>query len=148
MQSFLNRCFHKEEINGAGTCPTYFFRWTLFSCPWFKVYLHHFIGEDWSQDPHDHPKNFISIGLKGWYYEHIYNQGAFVKTERFVAPWFRWFPAAHAHRIQAKNCWTLCLVGRAKREWGFFYRQHPDATPFWILWNSYVKLHGKERKSC
>lgn len=149
MKKFLDKFFPKEEINGAGTCPTSLFRWTLFSCRWGKLYLHHFIDQDWTEDPHNHPKNFISIGLRGWYYEHVYDeQGVYVASIRYIAPWIRRFPASHTHRIQTKNCWTLCLVGRIKQDWGFFYRAKPDSTPRWVRWDHYVKEFGKERKAC
>ncbi len=38
--------FECEEINGHGRCPTYLYRWILFVCRWFGVYLHHFVGDD------------------------------------------------------------------------------------------------------
>lgn len=63
--SLLNRFFGREEINGGNRCPAYLYRWTLFACRWFGVYVHRFVGDDWSLDLHDHPKRFISIGLRG-----------------------------------------------------------------------------------
>ncbi len=69
---FLAWLFAYEEVNGRGRCPTYLFRWCLLSLSGRKAYLHHFVGNDWSNDLHDHPRRFISIGLWGGY------------TERFV----------------------------------------------------------------
>lgn len=70
MKKLLDRLFQLEEINGADRCPTYLYRWTLAKVKkWgWGVYLHHFVGDDWSLDLHDHPKRFISIGLKGQYF--------------------------------------------------------------------------------
>lgn len=66
----LDRILRLEEINGAGTCPTYLYRWTLLRLKnGIGVYLHHFVGNDWSRDLHDHPKRFISVGLWGGYTE-------------------------------------------------------------------------------
>jgi hypothetical protein len=63
---WLDRVFGKaEEINGGERCPTYLFRWTICRIGWLKVYLHHFVADDWSFDLHDHPKRFVSIGLRG-----------------------------------------------------------------------------------
>ena len=129
-----------EEINGAERCPTYLYRWTVMSTRWLKVYLHHFTGDDWSLDLHDHPKRFISVGLWGWYVEET--PGHFYNRQRvYSAPWIRTFPAEHRHRISvpSKNCWTLAIVGRASREWGFW-----DGDRF-MNWRSYVYGADAER---
>jgi hypothetical protein len=65
----VDRLLHMEEINGGGVCPTYLYRWVLLRLKTFQVYLHHFVGDDWSTDLHDHPKRFISLGLWGSYIE-------------------------------------------------------------------------------
>lgn len=133
----LNRIFGPaEEINGRLRCPTYLYRWTVLS--WrghFAVYLHHFVGDDWSLDLHDHPKRFISIGLWGWYLEETpsaYLDVSFVKKYR--APWIRTFPATHIHRltVPSKNCWTLVIVLKPVREWGFWHQG------LFMPWRSYV----------
>lgn len=119
----LARC-PAEEINGARRCPTYLFRWQLAAAEilgWeVKVYLHKFVGDDWSLDLHDHPKRFISIGLAGEYVEHT-TAGRRV----FRAPWFRTFPAEHRHRLSGPTpeipCWTLAIVGKPSRDWGFWH---------------------------
>jgi hypothetical protein len=60
----FDRIFKIEEINGSNRCPTYLYRWTLLKL-WAGrgVYLHHFIGDDWSLDLHDHPKRLGLIYL-------------------------------------------------------------------------------------
>jgi hypothetical protein len=126
-----------EEINGGSRCPTYLYRWTIFQ--WkghFSVYLHHFVGDDWSRDLHDHPKRFISIGLWGWYIEETPAlKGPFVKWRKYRAPWLRSFPATHIHRLRcpSKNCWTLVAVLKPVREWGFWHLGR------FIPWKSYVR---------
>ncbi len=137
--------FKYEKIDGAGICPVYLERWTLFKCRWFQIYLHKFSGDDWAIDGHDHPKRFISIGLKGSYDEEIFKDGELVGEKKWIAPWFRSFPADHTHRIKAKatgGAWTLVIVGRANRPWGFWLKGE------WIPWRKYVYEHGEERKSC
>jgi len=130
LQRVIDRLFKMEEINGAERCPTYLFRWTLARIGWLTVYLHHFIGDDWSRDCHNHPKRFISIGLFGSYCEEtpsgkrVYN-----------APWIRSFPATHIHRLAMINgatCWTLVIVLRHVRPWGFWSERG------WIPWRTYV----------
>lgn len=138
--TLLNRWFKCEEINGANRCPTYLYRWLLVRCRWFSVYLHRFVGEDWSQDMHDHPKRFLSIGLVGSYRETT------PKGNRvFRAPWIRSFPAEHVHRIELVDgeCWTLVVVFAASRPWGFWHLGE------WIPWRKYVDSEvADQMKSC
>lgn len=57
---------------------------------------------------------------------------------------FRSFPAEHLHRVRASpcgNCWTLVIVLRKSRPWGFVQ----DGR--WIPFKQYV-FGGKSRKSC
>lgn len=148
LKSILNRLCKIEHINGDGLCSTYLYRWTLLSTRNSRVYLHHFVGSDWAMDPHDHPKNFISIGLAGEYTELDFN--ADLERPRAIvwrAPWIRRFPATHRHRLVLKpgaSVWTICIVGRRIREWGFWYQ-----FAHWVPWNEYVwGGAGAERKDC
>lgn len=132
-----------EEINGRHRCPTYLYRWTLFK--WrghFSAYLHHFVGDDWSLDLHDHPKRFISIGLWGWYLEEtpspvknpLVDPDRLRLVKKYHAPWIRTFGATHIHRLSvpSKSCWTLVIVLKPVREWGFWHLGR------FIPWRSYV----------
>ena len=156
--SKLKRVFDRlfgeaEEINGGHRCPTYLYRWTLLQRRGkFAVYLHHFVGDDWSRDLHDHPKRFISIGLWGWYLEETPAFG-FGKIEgatnikKYRAPWIRTFPASHIHRltVPSKNCWTLVIVLKPVREWGFWHLGR------FVPWRRYVDNEGgiaDKMKSC
>jgi hypothetical protein len=134
-----------EEINGGRRCPTYLYRWELARFPGKRaIYLHNFVGDDWSRDLHDHPKRFISIGLKGRYIEETPN------GERlYRAPWIRTFPATHIHRlrlIDKQPCWTVVIVLKTVREWGFWHNRR------WIEWKKYVfgseSKVGDQMKSC
>jgi hypothetical protein len=149
--SFLRRLLDRfcayESMSGNGACPVYLERWTLLELLGCGLYLHHFLGDDWAIDPHDHPRRFISIGLWGWYYEDVYDCVGNIdlgRSRRYRAPWLRSFPAEHLHRVRAAECgnvWTLVLVLRKSRPWGFV--QGAD----WIPFRSYV-FGGKSRKSC
>jgi hypothetical protein len=128
----LNRLFRREEINGHGRCPTYLYRWTLLRLCGYGLYLHRFVGEDWSRDLHDHPKRFVSLMLWGSYVE-----TTAAGDREYTAPFLRSFPASHAHRLRLgrhRECWTLVLVCRASRPWGFWHSGR------WIGWREYV--HG------
>lgn len=179
MRRWLDRIFQREEMDGDGRCATYLVRWTLLK--WWGgrgLYLHHFVGDDWSRDLHDHPKRFISIGLWGTYVEQVANRerlrlaaenggrepniypcgcsrlkvgvglcDQFSDPERFYrAPWVRTFPADHIHRIRlidGRPCWTLVVVLKTVRKWGFWHRGS------WIPWREYVNSETATRmKSC
>lgn len=144
-----NRLFRRFYIDGRGRCPgRYLVRWPLLKFPkWMKsmdgagIYLHKFYGSDWSEDFHDHPKTFISIGLWGSYVDEHYGEGFHygepvkVVRTRYRAPWIRRFGALHTHRlvVESPPVWTLVIVLPAWREWGFW-------TPTgWIPWYRYVK---------
>jgi hypothetical protein len=146
MEKWLSRAFRIEEINGGERCPTYLYRWTIFQPRrprwlWrgFGIYIHKFVGDDWSRDLHDHPKRFISVGLKGHYIEWTpSNRREFGENaSQYQAPWLRTFPASHIHRItlcaDRQPCWTLVIVLRSVREWGFWHGGQ------WIHWKEYVK---------
>lgn len=162
LEAILTRIFRApEEINGGGRCPTYLYRWHLLrvgskaSRLDFTLYLHKFVGEDWSRDLHDHPKRFISIGLKGSYVEHTTwptGWGPFLsgvgdhRQVTYRAPWIRTFPATHVHRLTGptpeRPCWTLVLVLNTVREWGF-WRQGG-----WVKWREYLKRYADGGKAC
>lgn len=132
-------------MSGNGACPIYLERWIILQAFDYAVYLHHFLGDDWAIDPHDHPRRFISIGLKGWYWEDIFTpDGKLAKTIRFQAPWIRSFPAHHLHRVRAQECgdtWTLVIVLKKQRGWGFV------RDGIWVPFRDYV-FGGKSRKAC
>lgn len=158
MAQWFDRVFEREEMDGDGRCPVYLRRWTLAKARWpfeFSIYLHHFVGDDWSLDLHDHPKRFVSIGLKGAYREGTPTPATSrditaimtgVTWRTFRAPWVRTFPAAHIHRIeliQAQPCWTAVIVLKPVRPWGFWHNHE------WIPWRAYVGSDTATRmKSC
>jgi hypothetical protein len=153
IERILSKLFKYEPIDGHGRCPVYMHRWTLFQPRWarwlwrgFGIYVHKFVADDWTRDLHDHPKRFISIGLAGSYLEVTRepvhpgkNPALWVyrsKREKFTAPWLRTFPATHAHRLElidGRPCWTLVIVLRTVREWGFWAGPHR-----WVPWRQYV----------
>ena len=146
-----------ERMNGVGRCPDYLHRWVLIDRKNFKIYLHHFLRPDWSTDLHDHPKRFLSIGLWGSYVERTpsrndtidrdiiggfdpgpgavgWDAGGWQTYRKYRAPWIRTFPASHRHRItQVNNAWTLVVVLKKVRDWGFWPRGK------FVPWRQYVQ---------
>lgn len=134
----------REEINGNNVCLTYLYRWTLLKAgSLFSIYLHKFVGDDWSLDLHDHPKRFWSIGLWGnyteWTLDRNYVGG--MRPRLYCAPWVRTFPATHIHRLTGPTpqtpCWTLVIVGRVVQPWGF-WTADPNGGRTFVPWRKYV----------
>lgn len=143
MHSLLNKVFGQaEEINGHERCSTYLYRWVLAIGRDWKAYLHRFVGDDWSRDLHDHPKRFISVGLWGSYLEETP-----AGQRRYRAPWVRTFPAEHRHRLTTPwgDCWTLVIVLKTQRVWGFWHQGR------FIRWQDYVadgSAEADQQKAC
>lgn len=138
-----------DLIVGGPESP-HFYRWELFKCRWFKIYLHHFVADDNDPILHDHKYVNLSIPLIGGYYE-----------EQFISPVVDWFkrrtalpPTAlierkqggwyfrrptTAHRIELQrrnglivDCWSVFFCGPEVRNWGFW-------TKFgWKPWNDLI----------
>jgi hypothetical protein len=104
----------------------YLIRYSLFSCKFFSLKLHHILSSD-DDCLHDHPWFFISCLLAGSYVEEStkgykgYSRGSIL---------FR--PARWKHRlIINKPVWSLVTTFRKVREWGFWTKKG------FIPWNEY-----------
>lgn len=145
LQRLVNWAFRFEDLSPLQD-RSYLLRWTLLSVPFSngrKIYLHKGLASDWSREPHDHPKTFISIGLKGSYIEERYivlnpntnpEWRSLYKFEEveFVAPWVRAFDTNVIHRLRAVDgqpFWTICLTGEKTTDWGF-YEKDGTRVPF------------------
>ena len=129
LQKLINRLFKFEDLDIFNK-GRYIHRWELARFGrGRRVYLHHYLGSDWTRDPHDHPKWFLSIGLWGGYVE-----PAPAGIRKYRAPWIRLFRATHVHRLRVtrKGCWTLFITESEERDW-YFYRAGNA-----ILWHTYI----------
>lgn len=97
-------------------------RLRIVQTPWFAVYLHRFDGPDPRPTLHDHPWPFASFVLKGSYREHTpVHPGTTVTRERRVRR-LNVKRATDLHYIsviERHPTWTLMIVGRRRREWGY-----------------------------
>lgn len=115
----------------------YLTRWRIIQTPWFGIYLHRMDGPDSRATLHDHPWPFVSFILRGGYDE----------TQSYTRPLGR--PVRHVNVKRATDLhyishlhrtptWTLMLVGRRHRTWGYVDRDggwtafnyHPHAEEF------------------
>lgn len=139
---FLSRLPRTDIGDGRG--DIFFTRYDLFKCRWFSVYLHRFYRSDTDRCFHDHPWPYITIILRGGYWEEIpagwYNAEIPGLAEGGPVAWRPsgrmriWrppgyigrHPANWAHRIVLDSSrprpWSLVFVGRKRRAWGFWTR--------------------------
>lgn len=97
---------------------------------WFGLYLHNFMRSDDDRALHDHQYDNVSILVRGRYVE-VTATGR--HERRPFRPVFR--RAEVAHRIELIDggpVWSLFLMGRRRREWGF----HCPAG--WRHWTKFV----------
>jgi hypothetical protein len=99
----------------------YLRRYRLVETPWFGIFLHKILLADGDRDLHDHPWHFATVIVRGGYCEEV--EAAAGRLQR------RW-RAGSVHGVRATDChsirsllrvptWTLVVVGRRRREWGF-----------------------------
>jgi len=116
--------------------------------PYLNVYLHKFLRSDDDRALHDHPWWFLSVMLKGGYWEH--RKG---KAKWRESPSVAIRKADTAHRVELdyeyiyddyhrnlgsreKPYWTLIFTGPKIREWGFYCPQG------WRHWHEFVLKNG------
>ena len=102
---------------------------------YFNVFLHQFFASD-EEGLHDHPCDFLLIGLKGWYWE-----DTFAGTTEREAGRVRLMTAETFHRIvvprgQEGAVWTLAIRGPNRKTWGFL---EPGLEDGWRRWNDAAK---------
>ena len=120
--------------------------WILPRNNWCNIYLHQFLLSD---EPrlHDHPYSWISIVLKGGYFENLYKRAC-----RVVLPGsIRYGKATDLHYItlfpdwskgnlrgtSLRPAWTIFITGRRKRDWGFLILDK------WVPWRQVLR-NGSE----
>lgn len=134
MQIGRFKLFEKHVI-GYGFNPL-LVRYILFRIPRFGIYLHQLLRSDYELALHDHPWPFISITLRGGYIE-VHDQT--IDGKQVFQPHTRGDilirPAEWRHRFILDDnkppTWTLVIVGRRQRNWGFFLKDG------WCWWRKH-----------
>ena len=106
----------------------------------FNIFLHKFLKSD-PDDVHDHPWPFLTVILKGGYYEWTPQFNSAGQKVGEIARWYgpgsvRWARADQYHRVELDpevTCWTLFMPGPKQRDWGFLVRNR------WVQWEQYLK---------
>lgn len=100
----------------------YLTRWWLVKTPWGGIMLHRMDGPDARTTIHDHPFPFVSIVLRGGYFEDRLDP---MRMKVIRARHVRRFNVmrrddAHTIRLLTRTpTWTLVFAGRHRRTWGF-----------------------------
>ena len=127
--------FRKKQIH-----QNYLTRWMLLPRNnWFNIYLHKYTGSDPGRDLHDHPWHSVSFLLQGRLFEEYLDRRGAATARRIARFWPVYRAPAHTHRISLKSpaAWTLFIVGRRVRDWGF----HTAAG--WVPWQKYECGEGR-----
>lgn len=118
----------------------------------FNVTLHKIVSSD---DPimHDHPWPYMTIILKGGYYEHtpVFNDEGkkFAESTRWRGPGsiiFRGAKEYHWLELEdGKPATTLFFMGPQQRDWGFLINRSKNKTQ-WIQWEHYLNNYKDYHK--
>ena len=111
----------------------------------FNVTLHKIVRSD---DPimHDHPWPYLTIVLKGGYWEHtplITKDGRNIgDTTKWRGPGsIIWRKAKELHWLELDNdepATTLFFMGPQQREWGFVVKDNRGRDK-WVKWTEFLK---------
>ncbi len=108
-------------------------RWVLWRIPAIGNYIHKFFRSDYDRALHDHPWAFITIILKGGYYEvHDQTRDGSQETLWHGVGSVLVRPAQWRHRVvlpeylgedgqmHYRPSWSFVIVFRREQNWGFF----------------------------
>lgn len=136
----LLKIFRKTIIESETPGNPLMIRYILFRVASWGIYVHHFLRSDHDRALHDHPWPFLAIILKGGYREiHDHTiEGAEIEERRRPGQVLL-RPAEWRHRVvldPGTTSWSLVIVGRRVRHWGFFTPQG------WCWWRKYNTHKG------
>lgn len=115
-------------------------RWTFLDFGFLKAMIHYFPADVTDRDPHDHPRPFGTLVLRGAYRDTEWLDGD-VNAETLVTGCFRYRPARYMHIVETyskRDAWTLVVMGPITREWGFMRLD----TGSWWPWGKYIQRFG------
>jgi hypothetical protein len=116
IRSILNRFERFDIANAAGN--VFMRRYKLLKTNSGNVYLHEILRSDEDMCLHDHPWSFITIILRGGYREQLPRGKFWRRPGQLLIR-----PAQTAHRVEVdRPAWSLVIVSRKWRDWGFFTR--------------------------
>jgi hypothetical protein len=122
----------------------YLRRLRIAKTPLVGIQLHFIYECDTDRDPHDHPRTFWSLVLRGGYIEQVYKAVYGRDFSVTVMKWPRWswhrFHLGWAHRITQimPGTVTLVIIGPWRKVWGFHtsegfvpYNKYGEVLKIW-----------------
>lgn len=153
--------YRQFDLVRATDGATYLTRWWIFACPWGGIALHRMTASDARPTLHDHPFSFVSVVLRGGYDEDRLDPRTMKVAPHVVRRVNLVRAGIDAHSIRhllRVPTWTLLLVGRHLRTWGFWEPTEylnadlpPRAMWTWTAHDAfdsghYVPLPGEESR--
>lgn len=154
------RVYH---ITGGTPDDVYMVRYIVLKSRLCCIYIHRFMRSD-SDDPHDHPWNFITYIAEGGYSEDFYDVNQPSKTDKkYLAYWtkrvnvrvpgsFAFRRATDIHRVVLKRNYkmaeikkaplTACIMFKRQRHWGFWPLLHKGSL--FVDWRKYLKISPRD----
>lgn len=129
-----------REVIGHPDCPL-MLRWTFFERFGYKAMVHYFPPGVDDEDPHDHPRSFLTFVIRGEYMDQHWEPSGECPIEMVKAPAIRFRAADYMHIVETPEgpgCWTIVVMGPVKRPWGFFRLNGSK----WWPWERYVQNFG------
>ena len=114
-------------------------RWRIISTPLGGIYLHEIRRPDKDRDCHDHPWTFRTFILWGGYNEMYITHDKGIEARSWTRFSRHAMPLWAAHKIMevAPHTYTLVLVGRKRKNWGFWSTNQYNSGFKWIAWQDY-----------
>lgn len=139
-QWFGDLCIWYAKRHPFSHIPGYMERfWVLHYRRWmpYSIRVHHILRSDTDRHLHDHPWPYITIILRGGYWEITKAPDLLGRLQ------YRWYgPGSilvrnkdHRHKldlVEGTTTWTLFIMGRKVNHWGFFT---PEGK---IPWRKYL----------
>ena len=123
----------------------YLIRWMIECRALGSLRLHHWLGSDDHRAPHDHSWSFVTLVLKGRYFDATAEWDDDGQLERWReselrAGCIRLRRADHRHYVRVapgESCWSLLATGPHRRSFGFWVRRTKRLKA-----NKYFLSHG------
>ncbi len=114
IERLLRRWFEHRDI-GWKEHGEEFTRFWILRHPFGTVFLHRLYAPQYQPECHDHPWSFVTVILKGGYWETTAERTVWRKAGSVL-----YREAAFAHSVMTRGVsWSLVFTSRQSRQWGF-----------------------------